>query len=271
MTLEILQNPAIPEVELDFVGSIAAPFYWVLRNAEGKDRLRNGTVFFINTGTSIVAATACHVIDQCMEDAKTREFVQCMIGGVGETLYFKIEDRLIDRNPKMDLATLQVTQQEVAELGCSILSGLQPHWPPPLAQPEHAVILCGFPGKSRSEIGPSEHMFGRVAIGTNVSNSRDAKISLLVEREGMYRCLGEGVLPENYNFGGISGGPLVALAERAGIRAWTAAGVIVNGPNPGDDPSQQFISGMEVFYATPIHFIKADGHLDIDLWNNSNP
>jgi hypothetical protein len=87
----------------------------------------------------------------------------------------------------------------------------------------------------------------------------------------MYRCLGDGELAENYDFGGISGGPLIALAERRGIRGWMAAGIIIGGPNPGDDPSQDSIAGLEIFRARPIHFLKEDGTLDIGRWHSNYP
>jgi hypothetical protein len=244
---------------------------WVLRDSAGNDRFKNGTVSFIDTGAGVFAVTACHVIDECIADAGTREFVQCMIGGDGKTLYFKLADRLIDRHRAMDLATLKVSREEVFNLGCAVLIGLQPSWPPPLTNPDYAVAFCGYPGKSRSLLTPRDVMFGRVALGTNVSSSREDVITLHVERNQMYRCLGKGKLPEDYNFGGISGGPLVALAERRGIRGWVAAGIIRVGPNAGDNPSQDFISGFELFYATPIHFLKDDGYLDVDRWHNANP
>jgi hypothetical protein len=271
MAIPIPQHPAIPVIDLEFVGSLSAPFFWVLRDSEGEIHFKNGTVSFIDTGARVFAITACHVIDDCIADAKTAEFVQCMIGGNGKTLYFKLEDRLIDRNPEIDLATLKISEAEVTNIGCAVLRGFQLSWPPPLVQPDYSAVFCGYPGKSRSLMTKKDIMFRRVALGTDVSSSRIAQISLLIEREKMYQCLGDGELPENYNFGGISGGPLVSLVERGGIRGWVAAGIIRFGPNPGDDPSQDFISGLEIFYAVPIHFVKKDGYLDIGRWRDANP
>jgi hypothetical protein len=261
----------IPAEDLNFAGSLSAPFFWVVRDGDNVDHFKNGTVSFVDTGSSVFAVTACHVIDECLADAKLPGFVQCMIGGDGTTLYFRLEDRLIDKHPKIDLATMRVTREEVVGIGCSVLAGIQLSWPPPLSQVDYAVAFCGYPGLSRKLIAPRTLMFGRVALGSNVSSSHESCIKMLVERDQMYRCLGKGELAENYNFGGMSGGPVVALAERGSIRGWIAAGVIFDGPNPGDDPSQDSIAGFELFSARPIHFVKKDGQLDVDRWENLHP
>ena len=39
---------------------------------------------------------------------------------------------------------------------------------------------------------------------------------------------------ENFNFGGMSGGPLIAIVQAEIMRTWKPAGVIISGPNPGD-------------------------------------
>jgi hypothetical protein len=78
-------------------------------------------------------------------------------------------------------------------------------------------------------------------------------------------------MPENFNFGGMSGGPpLIAIVQAEIMRTWKPAGVIISGPNPGDAPDQDFIPGFEVIRARPIHFIKADGTLDHDRWDQAN-
>jgi hypothetical protein len=44
------------------------------------------------------------------------------------------------------------------------------------------------------------------------------------------------------------------------------AGVIFEGPNPGDNPDQEAILGLEIVRARPVHFINPDGTLDNDRW-----
>jgi hypothetical protein len=262
MPLDLHMNPAIPVVDLELVGGLAAPIVWVHREESGIERYKNGTVSFFDTGVAIFAVTACHVIDDCLTDVESSDFVQCMIGGDGRSLPIQLKERLVDKNSDIDLATLSISRQEVLDLGCIPLQGQQIAWPPPAAQLNHDVVLCGFPGRSRGLIAPKQIMFGRIAIGSNVSSVHDSLISLHIERDQMYRCLGDGNIAENFDFGGVSGGPVVQLSQRSGLRGWCAAGVIVDGPNPGDDLSQDAILDMEIFRARPIHFMKQNGSLD---------
>ncbi len=78
--------------------------------------------------------------------------------------------------------------------------------------------------------------------------------------------LGEGLPPENFNFGGISGGPLVRRSlSSGGIECTALAGVIIQGPNTSSEPGQS-ISGFELIRCRSSQFIRADGFLDIDRW-----
>ena len=79
--------------------------------------------------------------------------------------------------------------------------------------------------------------------------------------------LGNGVPPERYDFGGLSGGPMLAIMEHRGLRSWVLAGVIYQGPNPSTDPTEA-IDGMEIIKARRAHFILPDGTLDIERWNS---
>lgn len=103
-----------------------------------------------------------------------------------------------------------------------------------------------------------------------VSSSHETMTSILIERERLVRMLGDGDMPENFNFGGMSGGPLLAIIQAEVMRTWRPAGVIIQGPNPGDSPDQDAIPGLEIIRARPIHFIKADGYLDLDRWEQAN-
>jgi len=100
-------------------------------------------------------------------------------------------------------------------------------------------------------------------------NDRD--ISTLLEREYLEPAMGEGVVPENYNFGGMSGGPVIYnLITKGGLFVNALAGVLIAGPNPSGDPNES-IQGFELFRARRACFIREDGHLDHDLWEERKP
>jgi hypothetical protein len=51
------------DYELKVVNSFCTPLYWAVRNPDHSIGTRNGTAFFLNTGTALIGVTACHVVD----------------------------------------------------------------------------------------------------------------------------------------------------------------------------------------------------------------
>jgi hypothetical protein len=91
----------------------------------------------------------------------------------------------------------------------------------------------------------------------------------LIERESLVQVHGDGAFCDNYDFGGISGGPILAIVQTPTIRSWIPAGVIIQGPNPTVDASQS-IQGFELVKARPVQYILPDGHLDVAKWEMNN-
>jgi hypothetical protein len=261
------------KAELEFIGSITAPLCWVIRDGSGKELMKNGSVFFLDAGAGPFAVTAAHVVKECLSDTKSPMFVQCMIGGDGGriALPFFIGDRVIDGNEEMDLATLRFSDAEIRRIGRTVLRGYVKNWPPRLAEIEGGITLCGFPGNGRRWLGRREIVFGIVGVAGFVTNANETSISIQIERQNFQRVLGQRDMSQNFDFGGMSGGPVLAIIQtEKALRFWKPAGVVIQGPNPSPDPSES-ISGLEIFYARPIHFIRADGTLDMDRWHQANP
>jgi hypothetical protein len=260
------------KAELEFVSSLTAPFFWVLRDSStGKQMMKNGSVFFLDAGKGAFAVTAAHVVDECLKDTKSPMFVQCMIGSHGRAAYpFHLGDRIIDAHPEIDIATLRFSTIEVQTIGRAVLTGSQEKWPPRLAEVAGGVTYCGFPGNGRRWLAPRELSVGCVAMGGIATSAHETSISIQLERDKMMQVLGDEKMPENFDFGGISGGPVLAIVQTETLRSWKPAGVVIQGPNPTGDPTQS-IQGLEVIVARPIHFINADGTLDIARWDRSRP
>jgi hypothetical protein len=207
---------------------------------------------------------------------------QCMIGGNGphRTVYLqrknekgssinRLCDRIIGIHHGMDIATLRVSREEVELTGCTSLTSLERPWPPRLVQ-VGIVTYCGCPGKARSRPAPFEVVFGFVAMGGFATSVHENCISIQIEREKLMSVVG-GDLPENYDFRGMSGGPVLEVLQTESGLFWRRpAGVIFQGPNTSDG-SEESIQGLEIIRARPVHFINADGTLDIARWDQSNP
>jgi hypothetical protein len=70
-------------------------------------------------------------------------------------------------------------------------------------------------------------------------------------------------MPENFDMGGISGGPMLTIVEQGGLRLTRLAGVVYSGPDP---ISLNKIEGFEVVRARRADFLFPDGQLDRGRW-----
>ncbi|WP_293679266.1 hypothetical protein [uncultured Phenylobacterium sp.] len=91
----------------------------------------------------------------------------------------------------------------------------------------------------------------------------------MVERENLIPVFGDGLPPDNLDFRGMSGGPMLTVVQN-GLRSWMLTGVLVEGPNT--DPTEgQSIGGLEIFRARRAHFITPTGKLDRRRWELLTP
>jgi hypothetical protein len=168
----------------------------------------------------------------------------------------------------MSFATFAVSPREIKHINRAAYGGLQTKWPPPVPALNAGVTYAGFPGVGTRQLSRIAVQFG-VLCGTGlVSSINDRDISTLLERNYLEPVLGEGIVPENYNFGGISGGPLIYnTVTDGGLFVNALAGVVITGPNPSNN-QEESIPGFELFQARRACFIRADGFLNHELWES---
>src|SRR5215471_15001209 len=125
-----LMRSGLGKAELEFIATITAPLFWVLRGNDRRDHMKNGSVFFLDAGQGSFAVTAAHVVTECLEDSKSSMFVQCMIGSNGGfALPIYLGDRIIDAHAGIDIATFRVTSDELTKIGRTEVTGFQRTWP----------------------------------------------------------------------------------------------------------------------------------------------
>jgi hypothetical protein len=255
-------------IELELINSFNAPLFWTIRRNYGAVGYRNGTAFFLDAGEGPFGVTASHVIDGWKRSCAEQEAGPLHLSGHRELLAIDWNERVIDADTAIDIATFAVTEDEIRLLGKTILTGAQKIWPPHPPPKNCILYYCGFPGvgtRSHPRGGP---LFGAVpgmGIATSVS---DKSISIQLEREYLVPLLGGGVPPENFDFGGISGGPVIKIVETS-IRTYALAGIIYQGPNKAQDPDQA-IPNFEVIGARHAHYLLSDARLDRDRWRFVN-
>ena len=270
--IDLVLNGGLGKVELEIATSYVAPLWWVMRNSEGKELVKSGSVFFLDTGEATFAVTAAHVVIECFRDTKSPMFVQSMIGANGRvSLGIHLGDRIIDGNARIDIATFRVNPKEIEYVGRTPLRGYSKQWPPSLVGADAPLTYCGFPGVGRRWLKPRTISHGMVPMAGFATSVSETCISVQIERDKLVRLLGTEEMPENFDFGGMSGGPALAIVQRPDLlRAWRPAGVIFQGPNPTGN-IEESIDGLEIIRIRPIHFIKADGTLDLERWAQCNP
>lgn len=253
------------KVEAVFVASLVVPLFWVIRDENGQIRPRNGTAFFLDAGNGSFAVTANHVIEGWRRDRSERKASPLHLGS---EYHLDLDKRnaIIAAHEEIDIATFRVSETEIRATGKTVYRGYQKTWPPRAPEEGKGIYYAGFPGVGTIPAAPDEFSFV-VATGGGIATSVSEKdVSNLIEREHIFATLGDGVPPENYDFRGMSGGPMLAVFDYKGVRVSALAGVLYEGPNASPD-SEQAIAGLEIVRARRAHFILPDGSLDLHRWS----
>ena len=242
---------------LEFVKSITAPLYWVIRDASGPPR--SGSAFFLDAGKGPFGVTAQHVIagwqtDHCSSNVEALQISDLSIDLTGE-------NQIIDESEELDIATFRIGAEEIGKIDKTILTSNQSEWPPPPPQKDSGVYFGGFPSTETCLISSKEFSFGASVGHGFVSSVSEKNVSSRIERDdGLIGVLGKGVPPEHYNFGGLSGGPMLTVIERDGASSLALAGVITEASR-----------GLELIVARRAHFILPNGKLNRARWENLSP
>ena len=126
-----------------------------------------------------------------------------------------------------DIATFEITNTELASLSKSAIT----LWPPdPPDRDGCGVLLAGFPGAGVVQSGKRTYGFGTYAASTVAQRVTDRQLTCALEWENISSSGRAGNLPpHNYDTGGMSGGPMLAIRERSGFWSFPVAGVISEG------------------------------------------
>jgi hypothetical protein len=161
-----------------------------------------------------------------------------MIGGrTGQPIPLHLGDRIIDAHHDLDIATFRVAPEELKQAGHTPLTGFQQAWPPRYPEVNGGITCCGFPDHSRRVRSFHEIIFGIFSAASYLASANELSISIQIERGRLVQVHGDGIWSEDYDFGGISGGPLIANVQTPKFRSWIPAGVIIQGPDRTDDTS----------------------------------
>lgn len=227
----------------------AIPLAWGIEERGEWKILSNGTAFMLDCGQGPFLVTAAHVYEGYLEAREQHTALQCQLG----MLEFRLEERLICTlgHRVLDIATFRIEPDEIAALEKQICVGPAP-WPPRNAAEQDAVFFGGFPGVERRQTADDTINQGFYVALTPVSSSSQRHFGCAFERENWIDTLGHGIPAEDYDLGGVSGGPVLILNEsESGIFSWHIIGVVYNATN----------ALGEIVLAHHVSSIRADGSL----------
>ncbi len=206
----------------DLAASYVAPFFWASKTAEDMIKFSNGMMSFLDCGEGPFAVTASHVYHGYLQDLKSQPACKFQLFD----LDFVPEERLIDDSVALDIATFRISRQEVAQIDKSVLTGSQSSWPPAPPDRDCGVFFSGCTGSDRVVDWPKEINFGYFTALTVASRVSEDQIACQFEAEEEFDPFGYGPLPEDYDFGGISGSALLTLVNHKGVWSWRLGGIV---------------------------------------------
>lgn len=217
---ELMAGP-LSQVLKQMLMACCRPLFWFALDAVSPQILSNGTITLVRTPKRTFGVTANHVLSG-FEQARSRQPVRAQISQV---VVDDLLDRVIDRSDQLDLATI--------DLGGGLLEALGPMvaplslWPPMPPTEGRGIMIAGFPGRERRETDTLEASFGLSwAIGIAHQVTHD-KITWVIPPDE-YLVNAHDRLPREYNFGGASGGPLIASFEsESGIFSHRLSGIVI--------------------------------------------
>jgi hypothetical protein len=193
---------------------------WHWLECDGRVVSSGGSAFLVRTPAGILGITAGHVLDGFIAARRDREDILATLGG----LTFDLQERLIERGDSVDIATFRVSEAELSVAG---FRPLERAWPPSIPASSGIVLLAGWPGHERV-VG--QRVTGGLYIGWGSAGVSDLQLTIRVDHEkGPVSPIPEVPLPPpGFEFGGISGGPVMMIDAEDGGR-WRVAGVISEG------------------------------------------
>jgi hypothetical protein len=223
-------------IDLDLVmRKSVSVFHW----GSSPDNHRNGSMFFIDTGAGLFGVTAKHVYDDYQVVAAEKP-VRCQI----DEIPFDPIERHVSAGARCDVVTFKISNEELR-----MLDRLTTPWPPVVPEVGKTVLFAGFPGCEKNFSREASIEVKMYAAKWTVNSVSERDISLVRPPDDeVIDIHGRGFPKREYDFGGMSGGPVVAVIGGGRIFRWALSGVIY-----------ELHQSMEILKAVRADCISEDG------------
>lgn len=174
----------------------------------------NGAITFVKTHKRCFGITNYHVLKHFREMKALRAKVHCQL----DEMIFNPDERLIDEDISLDIATVHISESEIASIGATAFSPV--HWPPSEPSIGEFAVSVGYPGWLRYLDSPLQIAVTYIGVASPITSVDDARIELEFSRQYWITEVGSIDPSTIKNFGGFSGSGLFVMrlaAELVGI------------------------------------------------------
>jgi hypothetical protein len=191
--------------------SYAAPILFAPPPPLRPGAVANGTIFFIKPGDATLAVTAAHVYRGYLKIKPDEPRLVCQIAD----LRFNPEERLIDVDDGLDLATFRVEEREVAQIGK--LVHRPPKWPPDPPMEGRGVFFAGYRADDRTIKGPSAIEWGIYTTLLTATEVGARHITCQFQWDYIVDITGNGLPPKGHPLHSLSGAPVWTVTQNAAM------------------------------------------------------
>jgi hypothetical protein len=197
------------------------PLYWFHPDDRNGTVLHNGTVTLVRPDEEMFGITAAHVIRGYQRDRECNH----LRARLASADLSDLPSRVIDISDELDLATIDLRGGVFDRLGWDVFP--LSLWPPAPPEPDRGIMFGGFPAKLRQSPAPGQLAFGPFCVLSVARRVESDQITWRFAREFLVNADTGDAPEDDFDLGGISGGPLLRVGESpSGLIGFRLAGIV---------------------------------------------
>jgi hypothetical protein len=249
------QNRELLKQIQDLVAKSCKVIYWHDGRAPAPKPVRGGCCFVLRFQGKLIGVTADHVVELYRQAKAGMPTLVCQLWNIA----FELSDRIIDRDAVSDIATFEISERELSQIGGHEID-CRGTWPPPRPEKGNIISVVGFPELHRQVYANHSADFRSYVGMTVVDDISDDGEILTTYDPARDHDLSDtaGLPPLGLNLSGCSGGPVLAHSIQHGLYRSNIVGLIVSGAGTSEGETSQF----DIIRIRRIHFIRPNGSLD---------
>jgi hypothetical protein len=213
-----------------------------------ESEIRNATCCAVQVKDEAFILTAEHVLTRTLDMISTVPNTICVVGGY----IFELRGRPVYRSKGLDIATIPVSQGQIAALERDGRRVIRPEeWPPRLVEKDDRIIFGGFPGRVRRIESWDKGVFNGITSAGAVTSVTNDWFSYHGDPDDMSQSDVPTGREEDMleKFDGISGGP-VFRSSGAPSGKLELVGVVSQGTTVFGHPVFAFSRRLDVIDAS---------------------